>query len=155
MTTRPKRHGEQDGVNYRFVTRPQFEAARDAGELLEWAQYLGNLYGTPAAPAKQAIARGEFVILEIDVQGGAHVARQMPDSVRIFVLPPTQQTLEARLRGRQTESAQQQQQRLAQADGEIAFARDSGCYPYFVTNDILEQTVQEVLDIIREHGANA
>lgn len=77
------------------------------------------------------------------------MARKVPDSIRIFVLPPTRETLEARLKGRRTESADQQEKRLREADGEIAVARDSGAYQYFVTNDVLENTVNEVIDIIQ------
>ena len=74
----------------------------------------------------------------------------MPDSIRVFVLPPTKETLQARLEGRRTESMEQQRRRLAEADGEIGFARDSGCYDYFVTNDILHRTVEEILEIIEK-----
>ncbi len=149
VTTRPRRPAEVDGQNYRFVSPQRFHEMRDRGDLLESAEYVGNWYGTPKAPVQEAVAAGKSVVLEIDVQGGMQVARAMPDSVRVFVLPPTHETLEARLKGRKTESSEQLHKRLEQADGEIAVARDSGCYQYFVTNDVLEDTVNEVVDIIQ------
>ena len=122
---------------------------RQRGEFLETAEYIGHLYGSPLAPVREVIDRGGSVILEIDVQGGIQVAEKMPDSVTIFVLPPTHATLEARLKGRKTESQEQLTRRLAEADGEIAAARDSGCYRHFVTNDILQETIEQVMDIIQ------
>ncbi len=152
-TTRRIRATEQDGQNYHFITREEFERRRERGEFLETAEYLGNWYGTPKKPVEEATAAGHHVVMEIDVQGGAQVARARPDSIRVFVLPPTMESLRARLEGRQTESQQQQARRLAEADGEIAFARDSGCYPYVVTNDILDRTIEEILEIIRKETA--
>lgn len=139
-----------DGQAYRFVAAEQFERMVADDELLEHAQYLGNWYGTPRRPVEDALAAGRVVVMEIDVQGGAQIARKMPAAVRVFVLPPTMETLKARLEGRQTESAALQARRLAQADGEIAFARNSGYYPYFITNDILEDSVAEVLRIVEQ-----
>lgn len=150
VTTRPPRTGERDGEAYRFVSREEFQRMLENGELLEHTEYLGNCYGTPLGPVQEAVARGEIVIMEIDVQGGAQVAQKVPDSIRIFVLPPTMETLQARLAGRRTESEQIQKRRLEQADGEIAFARNSGCYQYFITNDILSDSVEQVLEIIRK-----
>ncbi len=147
-TTRAKRSNEQDGVNYRFVSEEEFESMRERGELLESAVYLGNLYGTPIKPVMKAIDQGKVVILEIDVQGGVQVARKMPTSIRVFILPPTPESLEARLKGRRTETAEQLERRLACSDGEIAFARDSGYYSHFVVNDILAETVDEVVSLV-------
>lgn len=147
-TTRPLRPNEVDGENYSHITSQEFEARKARDEFLETAVYVGNLYGTPAEPARKAIADGKFMILEIEVQGGAQVAARMPDSIRIFVLPPTHETLVARLEGRKTESADQLKRRLAEADGEIAAAQDLGCYQHFVTNDVLNETVADIMDII-------
>ena len=91
--------------------------------------------------------------MEIDVQGGMQVAEKMPESIRIFVLPPDMDSLRARLEGRKTEADEQLARRLAKADGEIAIARDSACYPHFVVNDCLETTIQEVRNIIRKEKA--
>ncbi len=148
-TTRPERAQEVDGRNYRFVSRDEFARMRERGEFIEAAEYVGNWYGTPAEPVHRVIAEGRYAILEIDVQGGMQVAEKMPESTRIFILPPTCDTLAARLEGRKTESAEQLRRRLAAADGEIAVARDSGCYHHYVVNDVLEDTIAEVLSIIR------
>ena len=147
-TTRPRRGNETNGAAYSFISREEFERRREGGEFLEWADYLGELYGTPLPPVTAALEAGRHVIMEIEVQGGKQVADRMPESIRIFVLPPDMESLQARLAGRKTESAEHQARRLAAADGEIAFARDSGAYGFFVTNDGLEETVAEVLEII-------
>lgn len=154
-TTRPRRGNEIDGRHYHFISREEFQRRVAAGQFLEWAEYLGNLYGTPRGPVEEAIRNGETIILEIDVQGGAQVARAMPESVRVFVLPPTMHTLKARLEGRQTESDELQARRLREADGEIAFARASGTYTHFITNDILEDSVDRVLRILEQEKAEA
>lgn len=148
VTTRPPRGDEVEGRAYRFVGEAEFQRMIEQDELLEHAVYLGNRYGTPRGPAEAAIAAGRTVIMEIDVQGGAQVAQRMPESIRIFVMPPTMETLGARLAGRKTETEALLQKRLAEADGEIAFARTSGFYPYFITNDILRDSVNEVLGIV-------
>ncbi len=148
-TTRPRRGHEVDGQHYRFMTRPEFLALKEAGEFLETTEYLGEYYGTPRRPVEEAMAAGRNIILEIDVHGGATVAAALPDSIRIFVLPPTMESLRARLEGRKTESEAILQKRLEKADGEIAFARSCGCYTAFITNDILEDSVERVLALLR------
>lgn len=152
-TTRPIRNGEHSGESYDFISREEFLRRRERGEFLETAEYLEQLYGTPIKPIREALEQGDHIILEIEVQGGRQVAQKMPESVRVFVLPPTMETLKARLAGRRTESQQQQTKRLAEADGEIGFARDSGCYDHFVTNDDLDQTVAEIMRIIEQAPA--
>ena len=147
-TTRPPRGAEVAGRAYEYVTREEFEARRSEGRFLEWAEYVSHLYGTPAEPVFEAMQAGRDVIMEIDVQGGAQIAERVPESVRIFVLPPTMESLKARLAGRKTESAEQLTKRLAEADGEIGFARDSGSYQHFVVNDVLADTVEEIVGII-------
>jgi len=154
-TTRPPRGQETCGSSYEFLSDEEFEARRRRGEFLEWAEYVGHRYGTPVAPVREALERGNDVIMEIDVQGGAQVAEKMPESVRIFVLPPTMESLQARLEGRKTESAEQLKKRLAEADGEIGFARDSGSYKHFVVNDRLEITVDEIAGIIESERENS
>lgn len=148
-TTRPPRGQEKSGSSYEYISREEFDARRERGEFLEWAEYVGHLYGTPAKPVDRALEAGNNVIMEIDVQGGAQVAERVPESIRVFVLPPTMESLKARLEGRHTESAEQLTKRLAEADGEIGFARDSGRYRHFVVNDVLEDTVAEIEGIIR------
>lgn len=149
VTTRPKRANEIDGESYKFIDRDEFEKLRAAGKLLECAEYVGNWYGTPLAPIQDAIAAGRYIVLEIDVQGGAQVAQKLPDdSIRVFVLPPTMETLRARLEGRKTESEALLKKRLAEADGEIAQARQGGCYQHFITNDILEDSIRQVVELV-------
>jgi len=155
VTTRPPRPGEVKGHSYQFVSRQEFEAKQAAGELLESAEYIGHRYGTPRQPVEEALAAGRNVVMEIDVQGGMQVAEKMPKSVRIFVLPPNMESLRARLEGRRTEAAEQLAKRLAEADGEIAIARDSGSYSHFVVNDVLETTVEQVKRIIEEERRQA
>lgn len=155
VTTRPKRGDERDGEAYLYVSGEAFDRMVSANELLENAEYLGNRYGTPRKPVEEAIATGQTIVLEIDVQGAAQVARQLPESVRIFILPPTMETLQARLAGRKTESEAIQKKRLAEADGEIAFATRGGVYPYFITNDILEDSVNRVIEILNRETHTA
>ena len=147
-TTRSPRPGEASKRSYEFVSAEEFDRRIRDGEFLEWAEYVGNRYGTPCKPVEEAVRAGQTVILEIDVQGGIQVARKAPDSVRIFVLPPDMASLRARLEGRRTEAAEQLKRRIESADGEIATARDSGCYRHFVVNDVLEETIEQVKNII-------
>ena len=155
VTTRPTRRGETEGDCYEFVTREAFERRAAAGEFLEKAEYVGQWYGTPRKPVEDAINSGRNIVMEIDVQGGMQVADQMPESIRIFVLPPDIPSLRARLEGRGTEAKELLGRRLAKADGEIAIARDSGSYQHFVINDCLESTIEEVIDIIRKEADGA
>jgi len=149
-TTRPPRPGDVPGQSYEFLSKAEFEARIAAGDFLEHAEYIGHLYGTPRTAVENALKRGCDVIVEIDVQGGVQVAKRMPESVRIFIMPPNAASLRSRLEGRKTEAEEQLQKRLAEADGEIAAARDSGCYQYFVVNDVLDATVAEVRGIIEK-----
>ncbi len=150
VTTRPIRGHEIDGEAYHFITREEFDRMVARDELLEHAEYLGQCYGTPRELVDKTVAAGEIVIMEIDVQGGAQVAQRVPDSIRVFILPPTMDTLQARLEGRQTESEALQRKRLAEADGEIGFAINSGYYQYFITNDILKDSVNRIMEIIEQ-----
>jgi guanylate kinase len=152
VTTRRQRPGESGGRSYEFVTRDEFSAREVAGELLESAEYIGERYGTPRQPVEEALDRGQNVVLEIDVQGGIQVAEKVPDSVRIFVLPPDDKSLRSRLEGRRTEAAEELARRLEKADGEIAAARHSGCYQHFVVNDCLETAIAEVMAIIEKES---
>ena len=151
-TTRAPRAGEVSGKSYEFLTPEEFARREQQDEFLESASYVGHRYGTPRAPVEQSLAEGMNVVMEIEVQGGIQVARKMPDSVRVFVLPPNMASLRARLEGRKTEAKEVMARRLAEADGEIAVARDSGCYEYFVVNDDLDATIEEVKRIILKDG---
>jgi guanylate kinase len=142
VTTRPPRPGEVDGIDYRFVDRPTFEAMVAAGELLEWAEYAGNLYGTPRGPAAEAVARGEVVLLDIEVQGALQVKAADPDALLVFLQPPSFEVLEQRLRGRGTEDDDTVARRMAVARDEMAGA---GAFDLQVVNDRLDDCVDEVL----------
>ncbi len=144
-TTRAPRPGEVDGVHYRFVDAPTFERMVADGELLEWAEYAGNLYGTPRTPAAAAVAAGQVVLLDIEVQGALQVKRADPDALLIFLHPPSMDELERRLRGRGTEDEAVVARRLEVAREEIAGA---GAFDLEVVNDRLEDCVDEVLTAI-------
>ena len=149
-TTRPMRAGEEIGHSYEFISPEEFASREAAGEFLETAEYVGHRYGTPRRLVEDALSSGRNVVVEIEVQGGMQVAVKMPESIRIFVLPPSPESLRARLEGRNTEAQEQLRRRLGEADGEIATARDSGCYPYFVVNDLLDETIAQVKRIIQQ-----
>ena len=146
-TTRPPRPGEVDGVNYRFVSREQFEKLLEQGALLEHASYNGNLYGTPAAPVQEARAAGHDIVLKIEVQGARQVREQVGDGLFIFLAPPSTQELVRRQEMRKSESRKDMRERLRIADEEMTYAAD---YDYVVVNDELERAVREVLAIIRK-----
>jgi guanylate kinase len=147
-TTRPPRPGEVDGKNYHFVSSAEFQRMIDADELLEWADVFGNRYGTPAGPVRRAVADGRTIILEIDVQGGVQVARKMPQATFVLILPPSDEELARRLRGRGTESDAVVARRLAKAQEEIRQATASGVYTIMVVNDDLEKAVGDVVAVV-------
>src|SRR5687767_9993505 len=121
-TSRPARAGEQNGVDYNFISRQRFEAMIEAGDFLEWAEIYGNLYGTCASETDAALARGEDVVLVIDVQGARQVRgrrSELGSTAGIFILPPDAAILERRLRGRSKDSEEQILRRLAVARGEV------------------------------------
>ena len=145
-TTRAPRPGEVHGEQYYFTTKEDFEKMIGAGEMLEYAQYVGNYYGTPKAPVEAWLTEGRDVVLEIEVQGGAQIKKLCPDCVSIFILPPSMEVLEKRLRGRGTEADKVVQSRLEAAKREIPCARE---YDYIVYNDRLEDAVADVQAILR------
>lgn len=144
-TTRSPRAGEEDGKDYYFISKDKFSEMNAAGEMLESAEYCGNFYGTPAAPIKKWTSQGVDVILEIEVKGGKQVKKKRPDSVGIFILPPSLKVLEQRLRKRGTESDEVIQKRLLTARREISEAAN---YDYIVINDNLESAAEQVCQII-------
>ena len=148
-TTRNPRPGERDGIDYFFVTTEKFEQMIDADELIEYAQYVGNYYGTPKAYVEEQLARGKDVILEIEIQGALKVRRQFPDALLLFVTPPSAEVLKNRLIGRGTETMDVIEHRLARALEEAEGLEE---YDYLVVNDVLEEAVREVHEIIQnEH----
>ncbi|MCP2732085.1 guanylate kinase [Limnofasciculus baicalensis] len=118
-TTRPPRQGEVNGKHYYFVSRDKFEAMAAAGELLEWAEYAGNYYGTPRTPVEEKIQLGKFVILEIELVGAREINKTFPNALRIFVLPPSLAELERRIRDRAQDSEDAIARRLDRAKIEI------------------------------------
>jgi guanylate kinase len=144
-TSRAARANERDGVDYNFVSRPAFEAMIARGEFLEWADVFGNLYGTSRLDADALQASGQDVVLVIDVQGARQVKACGVDHTSIFVLPPSFEILERRLRGRSADTEQVMQRRLAAARAEVGGYVD---YDYVVINDQLEPTVVRMQEII-------
>ena len=145
-TTRAPREGEEDGKDYFFLSCPRFKELVENGKMLEHAEYCGNFYGTPSEPIDAWQAEGCDVILEIEVQGGAQIKTKRPDCVSIFILPPSLEVLEKRLRRRGTDAEEAIQKRLAAAKSEIAQAMH---YDYVVVNDDLESAVEQVAEILR------
>jgi guanylate kinase len=144
-TSRPARSNERDGVDYNFVSRETFEAMIARGEFLEWADVFGNLYGTSAADTERLQASGQDVVLVIDVEGARQVRARAVDHTAIFILPPSFEILERRLRGRSADSEAAMQRRLAAARAEVDCYRT---YDYVVINDQLESTVVRLQEII-------
>jgi len=148
-TTRDMRPGEQDGREYFFKTREEFDAMVANNEFLEHATFNGNSYGTPKAYVEQLAAEGKDVILEIEVQGALQVKKIFPEALLLFVTPPSAETLKERLVGRGTESEEVICQRLAISAKESQLMEQ---YDYLIVNDVLENSVKEVHDIIQsEH----
>lgn len=145
MTTREKRAGEIDGVHYYYVTREYFEKKIADNKMLEYAEYANNLYGTPKDPVDEMLKAGLAVILEIEVQGAEKIRKLYPDSVSIFLTPPSTAVLEERLRGRNTEDEETVNHRLVIALEEI---RRSVEYDYIVVNDTVENAVNRIETII-------
>lgn len=147
VTTRPPRPGECDGADYHFVTQEQFDALRRMGSLLECFEVFGRgyWYGTPKSEVTTGLAAGKWIVLEIDVHGAQAVMEQFADAITIFLRPSSREELERRLRGRNTETEEAIQRRLAQADHELALADR---YRYQVINDDLDRAVQDVCGIL-------
>ena len=149
-TTRSPRDGEVDGREYFFRSREEFEAMIAAGELIEYACYVGNYYGTPKAYVEEQLALGKDVILEIEIQGARKIKECYPDSVLLFLSPPSAEELRRRLTGRGTESMEVIENRLSRAAQEAQGIED---YDYFVINDNIEDCVQQVHQILEsEHS---
>jgi len=145
MTTRPPRPGEVDGEDYTFVDRERFEDAIAAGELVEWAAYSGHLYGTPRAEVDRHLAAGHDVLLDIEMVGSRLVHEAYPEAVMVYILPPSLEVLEARLRGRGDTA--DVAARLAVARSQIEEAE--GLFDYFVVNDDLDTAIATAAGILR------
>jgi guanylate kinase len=148
-TTRPPREGEVDGRDYRFLTREAFEAAVARGEFAEWAEVHGNLYGTLRTEVERVLTAGRHVLMDIDVQGARQFHLAFPDTVLIFVLPPSGEVLKTRLSARKSEDQAKLLVRLRNARAELG---EVGRYHYVVVNDHLERAVDQVSSIIDAEG---
>lgn len=144
-TSRPARPGEVDGVDYNFVSRDRFDAMVRDGLFLEHADVFGNYYGTGAADTEATLARGEDLVLVIDVQGARQVRNRGLDTVGVFVLPPSAEILERRLRGRSKDAEEQMRRRLEVARDEVA---ECATYEYVVVNDQFEAAVERLVAIV-------
>lgn len=148
-TTRSPRQGETDGVHYFFKTKEEFRKMIDAGALIEYAQYVGNYYGTPKDYVLRQMEQGKDVILEIEMQGALKIKEQFPDALLLFVAPPDADTLESRLTGRGTETPEVIRKRLHRAVEEAEYMKQ---YDYLVVNDTIEECVLKTHNIIQsEH----
>jgi guanylate kinase len=145
FTSRAPRAGECDGVDYNFVSRERFDRMIEAGDFLEWADVFGNLYGTCGEDAERELAAGRDLVLVIDVQGARQVRRRCTGTVGVFVLPPSFEVLESRLRGRSKDSEDAMQRRLQTARDEIAAFVE---YDYVVVNDELAACVDRLRSIV-------
>ncbi|MBU0517451.1 guanylate kinase [bacterium] len=148
-TTRPRRGDEENGAAYWFYTIAEFLQKRNAGDLLEWEEVYGDFYGTPKTFATEAVAEGKTVLFDLDVKGALRLKAILPETLLIFISPPSLEILESRLRDRKTESEARVQKRLAAAGDEIAKASQ---FDFTVVNDDLNDTVKQIEDII--HNSN-
>lgn len=146
-TTREPRKGEIDGVHYNFVSKGEFLSLIDKDGYLEYAEYCGNYYGTPKQQVENLLDEGYNVFLEIEVQGGLQVMEKYPDILSIFILPPSMESLERRLRRRGTEDEETIQKRLKAAEEEMQYKSK---YKYNVINGDLDVAVNEILDILHK-----
>lgn len=146
-TTRAPRAGEVDGVNYYFWDRARFQKAIEEDQLLEWAEYVGNLYGTPRPPVEEALAAGHDVLLEKDMQGALQIRRKYPDGIFLFILPPSVAELRRRLIKRGTENNETQLKRVEKAIRELESLPDYP-YEYAVVNDDIDTAVDKLRAII-------
>ncbi len=145
-TTRAPRPGEIDGVHYKFKTREEFEHDIEIGEMLEYAQFSGNYYGTPKSAVEEKLSEGKDVVLEIETQGARNVKKVFPKAVLVYILPPSIDMLRERLIGRQTEDEETVNRRLHTAYSELHEAPE--LYDYFVVNDMVENCAVKIEDII-------
>lgn len=145
-TTRNPRPIDREGETYYFKTKEEFLRMVEENEILEWAEYVGNYYGTPRKPVEDALQKGLDVILEIEVQGAMQIKKNFPEAVLTFVAPPSTEELESRLRGRGTETEEQIQSRLETAKGELSRMNE---YDYIVVNDKIEQASEDLITILR------
>jgi guanylate kinase len=144
-TTRPKREGEREGVDYHFLSREEFIRRRDAGEFLEWATYGGHLYGTLRSEIERIFARGRHAVLDIEIEGARQIRANFPNSLHVFVLPPSAEVLVGRLTGRKTEPVEVIRERVSRAADELTAVAE---YDYALVNEELVVAVAQVAAIL-------
>jgi guanylate kinase len=144
-TTRPMRNGERDGVDYHFLTREEFIRRVDAGEFLEWATYAGHLYGTLRSEIDRIFARGHTAVLDVEIEGARQIRASLPNSLHLFVLPPSAEVLVGRLAERNTEAAAVIRERITRAADELAAVAE---YDYAIFNEDLVLAVAQVAAIL-------
>ena len=149
-TTRRPREGEEHGVHYHFLDEPEFDRRVLEGDFLEHAEYSGRRYGTLKSELERRTADGASVVLEIEVQGARQVANAMPEAVRIFIAPPSEETLRERLTGRGTDDPEQIERRLLVAKAELAAVDE---FPHVVRNDDLSRATDDLAEIVRSATA--
>lgn len=149
-TTRPIREGEVDGEDYHFVTKETFEEMIKEDKFLEWAEFVGNYYGTPKEAIEEKLSEGKEVVLEIEVDGALQIRKQMKDAVFIFIVPPGKQALYDRLLKRGTESEDKIRERIYKAESEFKLAHK---YDYIVVNDDVRNAADRIVAIIRAEHA--
>jgi len=150
-TTREPRPGERDGINHHFVSRDEFINMIASDELLEWAEVFGNYYGVPRQQVRDALARGQHVLIRVDVQGARRLRELLPGALQIFVMPPSRSVLRKRLKERGVNSAEDMKRRLKAAQGEI---QEAGLFDYVVVNEEgrLDDAVREVSEIFAKES---
>jgi guanylate kinase len=144
-TTRPRREGEREGADYYFLSRQEFMRRVEAGEFLEWATYAGNLYGTLRSEIDRIFARGRTAVLDVEIEGARQIRASFPNSLHLFVLPPSAEVLVSRLAGRNTEPAAVVRERITRAADELAAVAE---YDYAIFNEDLVLAVAQVAAIL-------
>lgn len=145
LTTRPPRAGEIEGKHYRFVSEEEFKTSIRQGEFVEWAIVHGNYYGTPRGPLEKSLAKGETLVMDIDVQGGIQMKEKYKESVLIFIIPPSLEELKLRLNRRKTEDEETITRRLRGVQEELKY---TSCYDYCLVNHQIDETVNKLKAII-------
>ncbi|MCH5195571.1 MAG: guanylate kinase [Oscillospiraceae bacterium] len=145
-TTRAMREGEIDGVHYHFLSVDDFKEKIENGEVLEYTEYCGNFYGTLKKSVSDLLKQGKDAVLKIEVEGAMNIRKKFPDACLVFILPPSLEVLENRLRGRGTETEEKILERTAQAKTELKFAEN---YDYLIVNDDLNEAVEDLLAVFR------
>lgn len=146
-TTRQRREGEEHGVHYFYITREEFEDNIKNDRMLEYTQYNGNYYGTLQSHVRELQENGKTVILEIEVDGATQIKKKLPDAITVFMVAPSEEEVERRLRKRNTECEEVIQKRLAIAKGEMEHAKE---YDYVVCNDDVDNAADRILDILKD-----